>query len=77
MIIPSIYAHAINGLLIFTALVVLYASYPKISNLEPYKRIILILLFSISIGIHGISHLGLEKGYGYNPISILSILLRK
>lgn len=71
MIIPSIYAHAINGLLILTALVVLYTSYPKISSLEPYKRIIMILLFSITIGIHGISHLGLEKGYGYNPISIL------
>ncbi len=68
---PSIYAHIMNGLLIFAALIVLYTSYSKISNLEPYKRIILVLLFSISIGLHGISHLGLEKVYGYNPISIL------
>lgn len=68
---PSIYAHIMNGLLIFAALIVLYTSYSKISNLEPYKRIILVLLFSISIGLHGISHLGLEKVYGYNPISTL------
>ena len=67
---PSIYAHIMNGLLIFAALIVLYTSYSKISNLEPYKRIILVLLFSISIGLHGISHLGLEKVYGYNPINI-------
>lgn len=71
MITPSIYAHIMNGLLIFAALIVLYTSYSKISNLEPYKRIILVLLFSISIGLHGISHLGLEKVYGYNPISTL------
>jgi hypothetical membrane protein len=71
MMTPSIYAHIMNGLLIFAALIVLYTSYSKISNLEPYKRIILVLLFSISIGLHGISHLGLEKVYGYNPISIL------
>ena len=65
---PSMYAHIINGLLTFAALIVLYTSYSKISNLDPYKRIILVLLFSISIGLHGISHLGLEKVYGYNPI---------
>lgn len=68
---PSMYAHAMNGLLILTALIMLYTSYQKISNLEPYKRIILVLLFSITIGLHGISHLGLEKVYGYNPISTL------
>ena len=67
---PSMYAHIINGLLTFFAFIVLYTSYSKISNLDPYKRIILVLLFSISIGLHGISHLGLEKLYGYNPISI-------
>ena len=68
---PSIYAHIINGLLIIVALIMLYTSYPKIINLEPYKRIILVLLFSISIGLHSISHLGLEKVYEYNPMSIL------
>jgi hypothetical protein len=31
------------------------------------------ILLSISIGIHGLSHLGLEKGYGYNPISIIDV----
>ena len=61
--IPSIYAHIINGLLLFAALILLYKNYSKIRNLDPYSLIILTLLFSISIGIHGLSHLGLEKVY--------------
>ena len=68
--IPSIYAHIINGLLLFAALILLYKNYSKIRNLDPYSLIILTLLFSISIGIHGLSHLGLEKVYNYNPISL-------
>ena len=37
----------------------------KIANL------ILILFFSLSIGVHGLTHLGLEQVYGYNPLSII------
>ena len=66
--IPSFYAHIINGLLLFVALILLYNNYSKIRNLDPYSLIILTLLFSISIGIHGLSHLGLENVYNYNPI---------
>jgi hypothetical protein len=58
-----------NGILLFIVFILLYTYYPKIIHLEPYKLISLMLLLSISIGIHGLSHLGLEKGYGYNPIS--------
>jgi len=66
---PSFYAHIINGLLLFAALVLLYKNYSKIRNLDSYSLIILTLLFSIGIGIHGLTHLGLEKVYNYNPIS--------
>ena len=27
----------------------------------------LMLLFSIALGVHGLSHLGLERVYGYDP----------
>lgn len=63
---PSFYAHIINGLILLFAFVLLCMNYSKITKLEPYKIIILILIFSISIGIHGISHLGLEKVYNYH-----------
>jgi hypothetical protein len=65
---PSFYAHIINGLFLLIAFILLLKNYPKLVNLEPYKKIILALFFSISIGIHGLSHLGLETNYNYNPL---------
>lgn len=50
------------------AFILLFKYYSKLNNLEPYKKIILALFFSISIGIHGLSHLGLETNYNYNPL---------
>ena len=68
---PSFYSHLINGVLLFIAFILLYKYFSKITQLEPYKLISLMLLLSISIGIHGLTHLGLEKGYGYNPMSVI------
>lgn len=69
-LLPSFYAHAINGILLFIAIVLLYKNYYKISRLEIYKKIILILILSTVIGIHGLSHQGLEKNYNFNPLNI-------
>ena len=33
-----------------------------------YEKITLSLLFSGVVGVHGLSHLGLEGVYGYNPL---------
>jgi hypothetical protein len=70
---PSLYAHIINAILLLTAVILLFSNYSKIKNIEPYKKIMLILLFSIVIGIHGLSHLGLESVYGYNPMILEKI----
>ena len=66
---PSFYAHIINGLLMLIAFVLLYKNYSKISNLEPYKLIVLTLILSICVGVHGLSHLGLESIYNFNPMT--------
>lgn len=68
--IPSFYAHVLNGVLLFIAVIVLYNNYSKINKIDTYKIVILLLLFSIGIGIHGISHQGLEKNYNFNPLNI-------
>lgn len=68
---PSFYAHVLNGLLLLVAFIILYTHYSKIAQVEPYKLLCVALLLSISVGIHGLSHLGLEKGYGYNPLSTM------
>jgi len=67
-IVPSFYAHVINGILMLIAIILLYRNYSSVKRLEPYKQIMLVLLFSMAIGIHGLTHLGLETVYGYNPM---------
>ena len=64
-------AHALNGLLMFAAVLVAYMNYRVLWRVDPYKKVLILLVFSVAIGIHGISHLGLEKGYGFNPLKII------
>jgi hypothetical protein len=66
---PSFYGHVANGILVFAAVIYLYCNYNTIKSVDYYKKLILIILFSIAIGIHSLSHLGLEYVYNYNPIS--------
>ena len=68
---PSFYAHILNGILLLFAFIILYKNYSKIRNIEPYKLIILILFFSVSVGIHGLSHLGMEQKYNFNPVTLI------
>jgi hypothetical protein len=68
---PSFYAHGLNGILLFVALIIIVSNYSKFASLDAYpgRTVYLILLLSIAIGVHGISHLGLESLYGFNPIN--------
>ena len=65
ILLPSLYAHVINGILLLVAFILLYKNYSSIKSMDKYRLILLVLLFSIATGIHGLSHLGLEKNYGY------------
>lgn len=62
---PSFYAHVMNALLMLLAVMLLIKHYRV---LRPYETIVVALLFSIGIGVHGISHLGLETVYQFNPL---------
>ena len=68
---PSVYAHILNGLLILVSVIVIYKNYGKIIKLDYYKFLILVLLISLVVGVHGLSHLGLEYIYGLNFINII------
>lgn len=57
-----------NGLLVFAAAVVAYINFSVLRRLDPYKLVMIFLVFSIAIGIHGLSHMGLEAVYGFNPL---------
>jgi hypothetical protein len=65
VLLPSLYAHVMNGILLLVAFILLLQNYRSIKNMDKYRVILLVLLFSIATGVHGLSHLGLEKNYGY------------
>lgn len=66
---PSFYAHVLNAILALVALTLLVKHYRA---LRPYEAIVVALLFSIVIGVHGLSHLGLETAYGFNPLNAIT-----
>jgi len=65
---PSFYAHAINGVAILIAIILIFANFNRLKKLDIYKIITLVISFGVLIGIHGLLHLGLETHYNYNPI---------
>ena len=68
---PSLYAHVIHAILLMISVVLFIVNYSQIVKLGPYEKINLSLLFSGVVGVHAISHLGLESVYGYNPMKLL------
>ncbi len=67
---PSFFTHIISGVMLLVAAIILYKNYYVIKNIDKYKLIMIILIFSIAIGIHSLSHLGMEIVYGYYPFKI-------
>ena len=68
---PSFYAHIFNGFLLFIGVLIFAFHYKAILKTDPYKLVIFIFIFSIAIGIHGLSHMGLEKLYNFNPLMLV------
>jgi hypothetical protein len=66
---PSILAHVFNGIVLLIAIILFFRYYTKMDNNE---IVCTTLLLSIAIGIHGLSHLGLEMHYGYNPLKMIT-----
>ena len=65
---PSYYASAINGFTVFVALILIFSNYSSLKKMDPFRIIILVILFGLLIGMHGLMHLGLENSYNYNPM---------
>ena len=67
---PSVMAHTLNGGLLILALVLAAMNYRVIRRLPVLQMITLVLILSIAVGVHGLSHAGLESAYGYNPLRL-------
>jgi hypothetical protein len=53
------------------------SNYSYLDKMTPEKKIYMVLLFSIAAGVHGLSHIGLESIYSYNPIVLLAKSLQR
>ena len=69
--VPSVYAHILNGALLLLAIYLVFLNFSSVKRLDAFRLISLTLAFSAAVGVHGLSHLGLERAYSYNPIDML------
>ena len=65
---PSFWANGVQGLLILLLLMVIWFSCKDMKKWSLYEKIIVISLFALVIGVHGLLHLGLESVYDWNPL---------
>lgn len=64
---PSIIAHIFSGsFLIYSFFILLFYS-KDLQDITTYQILVLMLLFSLAVGIHSISHAVLEKQYSFIP----------
>jgi len=68
---PSVNSLLITGLLLLVILIILVRNFRNFVSLDFYKKMSLISLIIIAIGIHGLIHLGVETNYGLNPYNII------
>jgi len=68
LLIPSFYAHVLNGTLTAFAVILVLANLNAIKNMNTFNMLIIVLLLAIAIGIHGLSHQGLERNYNFFPL---------
>ena len=68
---PSVWAHSLGGVLMLAALAMAVLNFGKLKTLGTYSMIKILMMLSIVITLHGISHVLLEKHYSYNPWTIM------
>lgn len=64
---PSINSLFVTGFLLLSILFIFVSNFKQFSNLDFYRKINILSLLVIAVGIHGLIHLGLEDSYGFNP----------
>ena len=67
LIAPSLNSLFVTGFLLLFILVIFIKNYKQFIRLDFYRKLNILSLFVIAIGIHGLIHLGVEREYGFNP----------
>jgi len=64
---PSFMSLLVTGVLLLSGLVIFLSNFSSFKRLDSYKKLSLLSLFAVAIGVHGLIHMGLEINYGFNP----------
>ncbi len=64
---PSIIAHAFSGSFLIYSFTIVLFYFKDLQSITTFETLVLMLLFSLAVGIHSISHAVLEKQYSYIP----------
>lgn len=67
LIAPSLNSLFITGFLLLFIFYIFLTNYKQFMRLDYYRKLNILSLFVIAIGVHGLVHLGLESVYGFNP----------
>ena len=67
MLAPSFHSLFFTGLILLSILIIFIMNFNKFIKLDYYKKITILSLISVAIGIHGLIHLGVEMKYDFNP----------
>jgi hypothetical protein len=67
---PSINSLFVTGLFMFFIFIILIMNYKQIKNLDSYRKLSILSLIAIAIGVHGLLHLGTETVYNFNPYNL-------
>ena len=65
LIAPSLNSLFFTGILLLFIFIIFINNFKRINKLNYYQKIM--LLSTITIGIHGLIHLGVEAQYNFNP----------
>jgi hypothetical protein len=58
---------------VLVSFIIILLNNSRILGLDIYRVLVLLLLFSLALSVHGLSHLGLEKAYGYSPYNVFCL----
>jgi len=65
---PSFYSLGLTGLLNLVVLILVIYHRGVLGSLSVYQTLCLIIFLNISLGVHGLLHMGSEAIYGFNPL---------
>lgn len=66
---PSFIAFLLNGLLLGIALLIAIYYRKELMEVHPKKKLMIVLVASIAIGVHSMLHYREEKDYRFNPLA--------